>query len=344
LHGDTISFIYNANYITVGYTGLSYKNPGNIRYRYRMEGLDSNWVYTAYTSAQFQALAPGNYRFIVYAQNGGGHWSDHPAVLRLHIIPVWWQTWTFRLAVVLAVLALLYAVARSRIAAVRKREHEKAELHARVVTTELKALRAQMNPHFVFNAINSVQHFITSNDPKSSQRYLAKFAKLIRYVVDNSKLTTIPLEKELEALQLFLDLESLRFENKFDYSIHVDKRIDRHFIRVPSMLIQPYVENAIWHGLMHKKEKGRIDLRVELLETGLLCTVEDNGIGRKRSLALKQSLGKETHASVGMAITQDRLEIINQLHHSHLNVKVIDLKDEKGEAAGTRVELFIPFH
>lgn len=198
-----------------------------------------------------------------------------------------------------------------------------------------------MNPHFVFNAINSVQHFITSNDPVSSQRYLSKFAKLIRYVVDNSKPGTIPLEKELEAIALFLDLESLRFENRFDYTIQVDEEIDVNFIHIPSMLIQPYLENSIWHGIMHKETAGKIEVRFELAGDLLKCIIKDNGIGRKKSREYKTKREKYTHKSVGMTITKERLEIINQMNQNHLSVNVTDLEDEAGNALGTQVELFI---
>ncbi|MBC7864878.1 MAG: histidine kinase, partial [Bacteroidia bacterium] len=211
-----------------------------------------------------------------------------------------------------------------------------------VAAAELKALRTQMSPHFVFNAINSVQHFITSNDPDSSQRYLSKFAKLIRYVVDNSKPGAIPLERELEAITLFMDIEALRFENRFEYEIIIDKKIDQGFVHIPSMLIQPYIENAIWHGLMHKKGKGKITVSIQLTDGFIKCTIEDNGVGRKKSLEFKSNQNFRAHKSVGMTITQERLEIINALNNSRLSVSITDLEDKEGTSCGTRVELFIP--
>jgi ligand-binding sensor domain-containing protein len=341
-HGDSLVLPYSKNYFKVNYTGLSYKNPGALEYKYKMEGLDTSWVYTNYPSAQFQTLNPGDYTFVVYAKNDDGYWSDEPATLHLTVTPAWWQTWWFRTVAAATLLALVYLAVRTRIDKVRRREHEKSILQSKIAETELKALRAQMNPHFLFNAINSVQHFITSNDPDSSQRYLSKFARLIRYVVDNSKPSAIPISKEIEAIKLFLELESVRFENRFEYFIEVDKRIEKDFVQIPSMLIQPYVENAIWHGLMHKDGRGKITIRIELLEQGLKCVIEDDGIGRQKSLELKANLKMKKHKSVGMTITQERLEIINQMNNSRLSVNIIDLADENNNPAGTRVELFIP--
>jgi LytS/YehU family sensor histidine kinase len=159
-------------------------------------------------------------------------------------------------------------------------------------------------------------------------------------VVDNSKLALIPLKTELEALNLYLELESLRFEKKFEYKIDVAPNIDVNYTHIPSMIIQPYIENAIWHGLMHKKTQGKILIRIELNGDMLKCTIEDNGIGRKRSAELKPATS--SHKSLGMALTKERLDILNQVNNTHLNVMIHDLYDQEGEAMGTRVELNIP--
>ncbi len=341
---NSLRLDYSKNYLSISYIGLSYKMPGSIEYKYKMEGLDTSWIYTKYTSAQFQTLSPGTYKFIVYAKNNDGYWSNKPAELSLVVLPAWWQTWVFYILVFTSLTGLIYLLVKKRIDLVQQRRHEKSEFKTKIATNELKALRAQMNPHFIFNAINSVQHFITSNDPVASQKHLSKFAKLIRYVVDNSKPGTIPIEKELEAIKIFLDLEALRFENRFEYFIHVDNKIDTAFVQIPSMLIQPYIENAIWHGIMPKDGKGKIEVSIELLENTLKCIVEDNGIGRKKSKEFQAQQKFKTHKSIGMSNTRERLEIINQLNNSALSVQIIDLLDKEGNALGTRVELFIPFY
>jgi ligand-binding sensor domain-containing protein len=335
------TFSYNENYFNISFIGLSYKDPGHLQYRYKMEGIDSNWIYTPYTSVKYQTLPPGDYRFVVSAKNNDDYWSKDPAVLSFTISPAWWQTWIFKIIIAFVLLMLIFFIFRVRINIIRKRDQKKSLLQNRIAAIELNALRAQMNPHFVFNSINSVQYFITNNDPDSSQKYLSKFAKLIRYVVDNSKLTSIPVKKEIEALTLYLELEALRFGKHFEYEINVHPNVDTEYTQIPSMLIQPYVENSIWHGIMHKKGNGKIDISLEMKERVLYCMIQDNGIGRKRSMELKHE--KESlHQSVGMSNTRERLEIINQVNNSDMSVVVSDLLDEKGEIAGTKVEIHIP--
>ncbi len=339
--GETHSFGYDRNYFNFQFTGLSFKDPGAIEYKYKMEGIDSGWVYTPYTSVKYQTIPPGDYRFVVYARNNDGYWSRDAASMAFTILPPWWQTWWFKLLAISAGLLLVLLIFKMRLGKIRERDRKKAALQNRIAAIELTALRAQMNPHFVFNAINSVQYFITNNDPDSSQKYLSKFARLIRYVLDNSKLTTIPVQKELDALTLYLDLEALRFAKRFSYTITVHPGVDREHTQIPSMLIQPYVENAIWHGIMHKTGEGCLEIGMEMKGNVLKCSIEDNGIGRKKSLELKQE--KETaHRSVGMSNTKERLEIINQVNNTGLSVTVTDLYDPSGEGCGTRVEIDIP--
>jgi ligand-binding sensor domain-containing protein len=337
-----LSFAHNQNYFNISFIGLSYKDAGKLEYRYKMEGIDSSWIYTSYTSVKYQTLPPGSYRFVVFAKNNDGYWSEKPATLSFTILPAWWQTWIFKIIVVFILLMMIFFIFRMRINNVRKRDRKKAMLHNRIAAIELNALRAQMNPHFVFNSINSVQYFITNNDPDSSQIYLSKFAKLIRYVVDNSKLTTISVQKEIEALRLYLDLETLRFGKHFEYGITIHPNVDMEFTQIPSMLIQPYVENSIWHGIMHKEGNGKIEVTLEMKDNVLCCVVQDNGIGRKRSMELKQEKESGVHSSVGMSNTRERLEIINQVNKSSMSVAVSDVLDEKGEICGTKVIIHIP--
>lgn len=329
---------HEKNYFNISFIGLSYKDPGNLEYRYKMEGIDSNWIYTKYTSVKYQTLPPGDYGFVVYAKNNDGYWSEKPASFSFTILPAWWQTWIFKIAIALMLLALIYFIFRE----IRRRDRKKSLLQTRISGIELNALRAQMNPHFVFNAINSVQYFITNNDPDSSQKYLSKFARLIRYVVDNSKLTSIPVGREIEALTLYLELEALRFGNHFSFVINVHPNVDTEYTQIPSMLIQPYVENSIWHGIMHKEGNGKIIISLEMKAGVLYCIVEDNGIGRQRSIELKRKKGTVLHKSVGMSNTRERLEIINQVNLSDMSVAVSDVLDDKGEVCGTKVEIHIP--
>lgn len=338
---NNFSVPHDKNFFNISFTGLSYKDPGHLEYRYKMEGLDPGWNYTNYTSIKYQALPPGSYRFIVFAKNNDGYWSERPAAFSFIILPAWWQTWTFRIIIILVILFVMFSVFKLRLDVIRRREQKKSALQHRIAAIELNALRAQMNPHFVFNAINSVQYFITNNDPDSSQKYLSKFARLIRYVVDNSRLTSIPVKKEIEALTLYLELEALRFGKRFEFEICVAPGVDTEFIQIPSMLVQPYVENSIWHGIMHKEGNGKIEISIAMKNGALHCTIRDNGIGRKRSVELKRD--KEgMHNSVGMSNTKERLDIINQVNNSAMSVDISDVLDERGNVCGTNVEIHIP--
>ncbi len=332
---------YNQNYFNISFIGLSYKDPGNLEYRYKLEGVDSNWNYTNYTSIKYQTLPSGKYRFVVFAKNNDGFWSKKPATFSFVIFPAWWQTWTFTIGLIIFIALIAFWIFRYRLLSIRNRDQKKSQLQNRIAGIELNALRAQMNPHFVFNAINSVQYFITNNDPDSSQKYLSKFARLIRYVVDNSKLTSIPIKKEIEALTLYLDIEALRFGKHFEYTINVNPNVDVEYAQIPSMLIQPYVENSIWHGIMHKEGIGKIEISMEMKGEILYCIVEDNGIGRTKSKELKKDK-EELHKSVGMSNTKERLEIINQVNKSNMSVAISDVLNNKNEICGTKVEIHIP--
>lgn len=336
-------FGFDQDYFTFNYVGLSFRDPGQMRYRYKMEGADEVWRTTTTTSATYQALPPGNYRFVVQASTDGNLWSND-ASIHFAILPAWWQSWLFRAGVLILGTLLVYLLFRWRINTVQKRHMRKAQLQSRMTTFELNALRAQMNPHFVFNAINSVQYFITANDPDSSQKYLSKFAKLIRYVVDNARLSYIPIRSEVEALKLYLELEALRFGNRLKYSFEISENVDAEYDQIPSMLIQPYVENAIWHGIMHKQGDGEIKIRLSKLDNIISCVIEDNGVGRSKSMELKKSKMASNHKSVGMSNTRERLEIINQLSKTELSVEITDLYSDAGEPGGTRIQLRIPLN
>ena len=224
---------------------------------------------------------------------------------------------------------------------VKQREQKKNELQQRILEAEQKAIRSQMNPHFIFNALNSIQRFIVENDTLSANEYLAKFGKLIRRILDNSKHKLITIDDELQTLKLYLELESLRFENRFEYTIEVEEKIDTHNSQIPPMLIQPYLENAIWHGLMHKEEKGKLEIKMKLENDFIFCSIEDNGVGRKKAMELKTK-HKPDHKSSGMQLTQERLEIFNAMKTQKLDIRILDLTDEKNEPGGTRVEIKIP--
>jgi tetratricopeptide (TPR) repeat protein len=226
-----------------------------------------------------------------------------------------------------------------------KRKNEKlesrgkqAELQRHVTDLEMQALRAQMNPHFIFNCLSSINRFILKNETEAASNYLTKFSRLIRTVLTNSKKSFISLEDELEMLRLYLDMEKLRFKDSFDYSITFVNSIDDGNVFVPPLLLQPFAENAIWHGLMHKEGQGKLEIELRIDEKVLTCAISDNGIGRNKAAALK-SKSAEKQKSLGLQITKERLALLNEEFSSETFLNIEDLFDKEGRPSGTRVTL-----
>lgn len=216
-----------------------------------------------------------------------------------------------------------------------------SEMNQKISEITQANLRQQMNPHFIFNTLNSIQYYMYQHDKLATNNYLTKFSNLMRKVLDNSQHTSVPLSDELSALKLYLELESIRFRDKFDFEINVDEEIDPLMYKVPTMLIQPYVENSICHGLMPLEEKGIVKIDLGLKDSFILCTIEDNGVGREA--ARERNLKRDNnHNSLGTKITKSRLELVNELYGTTLKTEYTDLKDENGDPAGTRVEIQIP--
>jgi hypothetical protein len=201
-------------------------------------------------------------------------------------------------------------------------------------------LSKQMNPHFIFNSLNSIQRFILENDRIKSSTYLSKFAMLMRIVLNNSQHNLVLIQDDVEALQLYLELESLRFENKFTYQINIDNPSIKSY-KIPPLLIQPFVENSIWHGLMPKKDPGNISISFFEEDNKVKVVIKDNGIGRKAAELFRKNKIK-TYKSMGSSITERRLNLINTLYNSQMDFKYIDLEDDRGMPLGTEVNLNIP--
>ena len=219
-------------------------------------------------------------------------------------------------------------------------EKKQAELQQKASELEMQALRAQMNPHFIFNCLSSINKFILKNDTDTASDYLTRFSRLIRQTLTNSQLSLIPLSDEIEMLRLYLDMERLRFSESFKYNITYENSIEPETIYVPPMLLQPFCENAIWHGLMHKDGEGKLEVVLSLEGGQLRCIIADNGIGRAKAAELKSgSNGKQK--SLGLKITKERLAIFNNEKSVHDFYKTEDVLDANGNVAGTKVVLNI---
>lgn len=329
---------HTENFITIEFAALDFTNPAGNHYLYELEGFDSDWRATdgRRSFASYTNIPPGAYTFRMMASNSDGFWNVESRVLRIVIEPAFWQTVWFKSAILLLTALGVGGLVLARFRALRR----KTELERKIVESQLRALQAQMNPHFIFNSLNSILHFITTHDSGSAHKYLVKFSKLMRLILESSRSDSISLREEIDALTLYLDLESLRFDGIFRYEIDVDPELDLHSTEIPPMLIQPYVENAVMHGMASVRSGGLITITLRLLEEKILCTVEDNGIGREQAMTLKGKFS-ESIRSAGMGVTADRLGILNGLSGEMFAVNVIDIFTPDGAPAGTRVELHL---
>lgn len=246
----------------------------------------------------------------------------------------------------LSTIAVLCANQVQRIRAEEEKQQARIEAlqnKQKMTESRLQSLRLQMNPHFLFNALNSIQQMILSNEEMVATRYLSKFSKLLRTILVHSDKEYVSLKEELEILNLYVELESIRFKDSFNYSIECDDEIDTDEIKLPTLLVQPFVENAIWHGLMHKEGERLLTVKFSERDESIECIVEDNGIGRERSGETKLATGQgKKHTSKGIAVSIERLNAMGNGNGQHGSLQITDLKDENGNAKGTRVKIIFP--
>jgi tetratricopeptide (TPR) repeat protein len=219
--------------------------------------------------------------------------------------------------------------------------HQQLLTKHKIIELKLQNLNQQMNPHFIYNCLTSIQSFIFQNDVSNSLEYLSKFSRLMRKILEGSQKQYMSVQDEIEALTLYLKLESIRFKGKFNYEITIDDKIDPIQFKIPSLLLQPFVENSVWHGIQNKQGIGKIQISFNLSQKSIFCTIEDNGIGREHAGKLKHA-DANSHISLGASISQDRVKLLKSLYGSKLGVRYVDLKDQCNKPSGTRVELYLP--
>jgi len=338
---------YDQNVFSFEFAGIDYSNPEDNRNLFMLENYDENWnLAGSERKATYFNVPPGKYIFRVKVVNGYGVWTTKN--IEVIITPPWWTNIWLRIAVVLLIAGIFYGIIRWLLRQKFNRQLERsekdkqlAELRQKTGELEMQALRAQMNPHFVFNSLNAINRFILQNNKAQASEYLTKFSRLVRMILQNSQSTLITLESELESLRLYLELEALRFDNHFEYKVTVPRDLDIEILKVPPLIIQPYAENAIWHGLMHKDEKGYLGINIELQGNYLLITIKDDGVGREQSAA-RTSKSATKHKSMGLKITADRIKNLQRTAALVSPVAINDLVHADGTAAGTEVIIKIP--
>jgi ligand-binding sensor domain-containing protein/two-component sensor histidine kinase len=331
-----IQLKYDQNFIDIEFSASDYTVKSSKTYQYQLVGLDAEWVSSNSSQvASYTNLEPGKYQFKVRELSIDGVWSA-PATIYLSIQPPFWKTLWFYLLTVILIISIIVLIVKQRIQRIRKEEQKKSAFEREKIELELKALRAQMNPHFLFNALTSIEKFILDNQSEKAASFLTDFAKLIRAILENSREEKVSLEKELDVLERYIRLEQIRFKNAFKYKVEIEKDIDMYDTEIPPMLIQPIVENAIIHGLSGRQDyEGK--LKIMILKEGnsaIKIAVEDNGSGRKIDT-------NKTNRSFGMSITNDRLQQLNRSLNIKESIRVFDLKNDFGEASGTRVDIIL---
>ena len=328
------------NSINISFVAPYYGNTSKVQYRYKLIGIHDEWKTVGNTNViRFSSLPPGHYLFSVAASLNGTEWFASRETLSFNIAFPFYRQWWFVVAVLVLLGVIIYAIVRRRINAIRNNERIKRDYEKRIAEVEMHALRAQMNPHFMFNSLNSINNFILKNDPDNASGYLTKFSRLMRLILDNSRSEWILLENELKALELYIQLEVVRFDDVFEYELIIDPEVDPGNTFVPPMIIQPYVENAIWHGLLHRHQPGgKLIIRIWREKEVLHINVEDNGVGRTEAARLK-SKSATKHKSHGLKITAERMEIVNRIYNVNAHVEITDVKGPKGSPGGTLVSL-----
>lgn len=336
------------NAIKLSFNSNGFRSNEHIRYTSRLLGFNDDWIPVdeGIDFVKYNSLPVGNYTFQVkVAANSLADESEEIAIKISIKSPFWKRPW-FILSIILSVLILIVLYYRNILKKrdiQKNKELEKLAQERELVFLKLENLRSQMNPHFIFNALNSIQEYIILNKKNLASDYLGKFADLIRIYLHHSNRGIIYLQEELNCLEMYLELEELRFEDKLKYELSVDESVDTEMIMIPTMLIQPYVENALKHGLLHKKGNGKLTISIQSATAEyIVCIIEDNGIGREKAFEIKARKDK-TYESIGTQVTQDRLDLLNYGKEKPIGVVIEDLYEEgTRKPKGTKVVITIP--
>jgi len=341
--GDTAGLVLpvRENNIRFEFAGISYRSAGQIRYRYRLIGLDSAWKETQDNYLDYPTLPSGQYEFQVQAVNRFGIPSPVSSVFFAVATPFWSRLW-FNGLELMVFIAATWLFITWRIRQVQRQQDQKAMQSRRMAELEHIALQAQMNPHFIFNCLNSIQQFVFDKDMMATNEYISSFVRLIRATLNQSSRPFISVAEEIKYLSDYLSLEKMRFKNKMDFVIELGKEVVAGDLLLPPMLLQPYVENCVRHGLRHKTGgQGYIHIHFGAQGGRLVVTIRDNGIGRKKAMEYKTGEHIE-YQSKGMSMTSARIQMINILYKSQIDVKVEDLVDERGQPKGTLILINFP--
>ena len=337
LDGD-ILLEYNENNLRIQYNAITFSDPKLVEYRYRILGIIDSFQTTSSQTIDLPGLSPNSYVLEIEARHPFGSWGSDSSILKFQILaPLWKRPWFVFLEIVLLFLLVGFTVML-----VLRNLKKRQDVRESLMEAKHNALISQMNPHFVFNSLNSIQNFVLNKNTELANSYLADFSSLMRAILVNGRSSTISVSEEVRFLELYLRLESLRLDDRFDYKLSVSKGIIAGSTLLPTMMLQPLLENSIWHGVANLQDrKGKIEVEFRQTAEFLVCTVSDNGIGRAKSAELAQRFGRK-HQSLASTILLERIDLLNRYQFGQIEMTIEDLFDQDGEAAGTKVKLSIP--
>lgn len=346
VNGEAFDFKNNVrlpagkNALIFNFSVIDFKSLGHQQLFYSVNG--KTWSKAEMNMLQLTELAPGKYTIRLFSKKDHSDLKSKEIVLRFEILAPFYQRWWF-LGIVGILLAFVgFLLFKRRLNQIEQKNQilqEKLNLEKQLQESSLAAIKSQMNPHFIFNALNTIQSFIYTNEKQAASSYLVDFSELTRKILEMSNKPYVSLFEELEALELYLKLEKMRFEDDFDFEMDT-RNLPHNSYQIPSMLIQPYVENAIKHGLLHKKGHKKLSLTFTIEENILFVSVIDNGIGISASKKINEQRSKN-HKSFAMEATEKRFILLNQFLKNQIGIEISDLTDENKKVTGTIVKLSI---
>ncbi len=337
--GQKIHLKHQENFFSIEYGAINFFNPNETEFSYTLEGMDEQWIsagnrkYVSYTN-----LPGGNYTFRLRASDGNDHYSE--ISLALHIKTPFWKAIWFYIVLIILTLALLIGLYKYRLKQIRKQEEIKSGYDKMINQLEMKALRAQMNPHFLFNSLNSIRYYILKEEFENASDYITKFSKLLRLILRNSRQNMITLQEELETLGIYIEFEQMRFNKNFSFKKDLSEGLNPDDILIQPMTLQPFIENAIWHGLMPKEGDRKLSLSISRTDDLLNIIIEDNGVGRKKAALIRNENNMSETKSYGLQITKERFAILRNIRGKKSDFKITDLFDNEGVPSGTRVTIY----
>ncbi len=335
-----IVFRPNDIYLQLAFYIEDHLDSRNYLLAYQLSGTNQTWIYQQGNTIRLEKMPPGSYNLTVKSLDLSGNWNGSIYETQIKTRDFFYKNPWFYIGLLVFVAIGSYFVIKTRTKIIRKREEEKTLINKKFAELELQALQAQMNPHFIFNSLSTIQYFIHSNDRASSEKYINRFATLIRSFLEASKNKFVTLAEELKILKLYIELEQIRFKNHFTVALEIDPELNLQLIQVPAMLLQPFVENAINHGLFHKKHIGHLTIIIkEIEEDKIECRIIDDGIGREKAKVIRKKSLKN-YQSRGTQITKERIDVLNMVSGYDFDLEVKDLHPSiNGSDVGTEVVL-----